>query len=180
MKRVIIVGAGASGKDYLKHYLETKGFTCSVSCTTRPARPGEVEGINYNFISEAEFLSMIDNNEFREWNKFAGKWYYGTTNRHFDAANLFIMTPSGIRALTLEDRMESLVIYIDVPEQVRRLRLMARSDADNPERRLDTDRIDFIDFKNFDWHITDPEFDLGELYSRIRDVMNSKNMEPIS
>lgn len=167
MKRVILIGPGASGKDFLKHELEQKGFKCSVSYTTRPPRPGEVEGVNYYYISEDKFLGMINNNEFREWNKFADKWYYGTSKKHFAAANLFIMTPSGVRALTLEEREESLVIYIDAPEDVRRSRLMSRKDADDPERRLATDRKDFEGFVNFDWHITDPEFSTDKIYERI-------------
>jgi guanylate kinase len=167
MKRVILIGPGASGKDFLKHELERKGFKCSVSFTTRPPRPGEVEGVNYYYISEEQFLGMINNDEFREWNKFADKWYYGTPKKHFDGANLFIMTPSGIKALTDEERSESLVIYIDAPEDVRRQRLASRKDADDPERRLATDRADFAGFKDFDWHITDPEFSADEMYEKI-------------
>jgi guanylate kinase len=49
----------------------------SVSATTRPARQGEREGIDYRFISVAEFLGMRDRGEFLEWAEVYGN-YYGT------------------------------------------------------------------------------------------------------
>lgn len=167
MKRVILIGPGASGKDYLKHELEKVGFKCSVSHTTRNPRPGEVEGVSYYFINDEQFKSMIDNNEFREWNKFADKWYYGTTNVHFNAANLFIMTPSGIRALTPEERGESCVVYLNMSEEVRRARLMERQDKDEPERRLATDRVDFENYSDYDLMVTDPNFNAIDVLETI-------------
>lgn len=156
--RVILCGQGSSGKDHLKKKLVDKGFTPSISYTTREPRPGEVEGVDYHFISEATFLKMVDNNEFREWNKFANKWYYGTTNKHFDAADVFIMTPSGIKALTEEERKKFLIIFLDIPEYIRRDRLLARKGPDDPERRLTTDRIDFAGFSSYDIRITNHDF----------------------
>lgn len=173
MKRVIICGKACSGKDYLKAKLITDGLVPSVSYTTREPRVGETEGSSYYFIKEAEFLSMIDCDKFREWNKFANKWYYGTTQEAFDLANIFIMTPSGLKALSEAERKESLIIYIDVPEEIRRERLCARKDKDDPERRLATDRADFEFYADYDWHITDAYFDLKSLSDKIK-----KNLEP--
>lgn len=158
MKRIILIGPGASGKDFLKKKMISRGYKPSISYTTREPRLNEKEGEDYYFISEEQFISMIDRNEFKEWNKFAGKWYYGTTKVHFDAASLFIMTPSGINKLTQDERVESLVIYLDLPEDVRRERLNKRKDADNTERRLETDRADFKDFNSFDIRIRNSDF----------------------
>jgi guanylate kinase len=49
----------------------------SVSATTRPARPGEREGVDYHFISVPEFLGMRDRGDFLEWAEVYGN-YYGT------------------------------------------------------------------------------------------------------
>lgn len=49
----------------------------TVSCTTRDARPGEVDGKDYHFVSEEEFDLKIKNDEFLEWATF-GKNRYGT------------------------------------------------------------------------------------------------------
>jgi guanylate kinase len=49
----------------------------SVSCTTRPPRPGEVDGVDYRFISEKEFEEMVEDNGFAEWAIVHG-YRYGT------------------------------------------------------------------------------------------------------
>jgi guanylate kinase len=54
-----------------------KEVTMSVSATTRPKRPGEVEGVDYHFVDNAEFDRMIAANEFVEW-AFVFGHRYGT------------------------------------------------------------------------------------------------------
>ena len=158
--KLIIVGAGASGKDHLKRRLqETKGYTTSVSYTSRKPRATEREGVDYHFISEDKFLTDIALDKFLEWNKFGNGAYYGTGRAEFDRAELFIMTPSGIRSLSPEQRRESIVVYLDIPYEVRRERLIVRSDInDDPERRLRTDAADFDGFSDYDIKITNPDF----------------------
>lgn len=168
--KLIIVGKGASGKDFLKHKLKDIGMITSVSYTTRPPRKDEINGIHYHYIKECEFLNMVKNNEFIEWNKFANKWYYGTTKKHFNLANLFIMTPSGIRALSDKERSESLIIYLDISEEVRVKRLLNRKDNDDYMRRIKTDDFDFKEFVDFDLHITDHNFTINDITSKILDV----------
>jgi guanylate kinase len=52
----------------------------SVSCTTRLPRPGERHGVQYNFVTREQFLSMIDTGELLEYAEFAGN-LYGTPRR---------------------------------------------------------------------------------------------------
>src|ERR1700745_1275470 len=56
---------------------QTPDFVYSVSCTTRAPRAGEIEGDDYHFISEAEFLARVEAGEFLEHASVHGK-YYGT------------------------------------------------------------------------------------------------------
>lgn len=157
--KIILVGPGASGKDHLKKRFLERGFRQSISYTTRPPREGEKDGFDYHFTNDEKFKEMIESGDFREWNLFGDKkWYYGTTLKEFNAASLFVMTPSGIRALSPNERKECFVMFIDVPEEVRRERLKSRNDADDPERRIKTDQIDFADFKDYDIRITNPDF----------------------
>lgn len=159
--RLIVLGAGGSGKDYLKRILiDQYGYKPAVSCTTRPPRKNEVDGVDYHFVTEDAFKEMIDKGQFKEYNCFgANKWYYGTRTSDFECATVFIMTPSGIAKLTESERNEFCVVFLDIPESVRRERLSARNDADDTERRLDTDRVDFAGFKNYDLKVTVPDFD---------------------
>lgn len=157
--KIILVGPGAVGKDHLKKRFLEKGFKQSVSYTTRPPRKNEIDGSDYHFVSEDTFKAMIEVNDFREWNIFGDqKWYYGTTVREFKDASLFVMTPSGIKSLLPTERKKCFVIYIDVPVEIRRERLNARKDADDPERRIKTDIEDFKDFTDYDMRVTNPDF----------------------
>ncbi len=69
-------GAGKTSivKQILKHYPE---FVFSVSATTRPKRDVEIDGVEYYFITENEFIEKIEDDEFVEWEKFYD-YYYGT------------------------------------------------------------------------------------------------------
>lgn len=156
--RVILCGHAASGKDHARKIFERRGFTYAVSYTTRPPRPGEVDGKDYHFITEEKAQQMIDNGEFYEWVPFNG-WIYGTSMEQFQNLNLFIMTPGGIGHIKSEDRANSLIIFFDIPEEIRRERLNKRvMPGDSIERRLIADEQDFKDFRNFDIKITDPNF----------------------
>jgi guanylate kinase len=153
MKRLILVGKGASGKDYARKILENKGFSYCVSHTTRPIRSGEIEGGDYYFVSEKEINSTI----FYESVRFNG-WFYGTSMCEFLDSDLFIMTPSGVSKLNPSDRKESFIVYFDISYDIRRKRLMDRGDADSVDRRLNADESDFKEFTDFDYSISDPNF----------------------
>lgn len=165
-KRIIVAGKGGSGKDYLVKMLKERGYIYSVSHTSRPRRDGEVEGVDYYFIDKKEALRMAEESEFYEYVEF-NDWFYGTSLIEFERANLFIMTPSGISKLKPQHRKQSLIVFLDIEENVLIKRLSHRQDADKAERRLEADREDFKNFIDFDLRITDPEFTLAEVSKAI-------------
>lgn len=152
-KRVIIIGKGGSGKDHLRKEMVSSGYRYCVSHTSRPIRPGEIEGEDYYFVDEEYF----NPDYFYEMVTFNG-WFYGTSIQEFQSSNLFIMTPSGLSKMLPQDREQSYVIYIDIDEDTRRERLSLRRDADDVDRRLRADESDFQNFCDFDHRITDPNF----------------------
>ena len=156
--RIIVAGKAASGKDHLRKILEGRGFSYGISYTTRPPRDGEVDGKDYYFIDESEFQSLIDEKFFYEHVSFNG-WFYGTSREQwYETDDVFIMTPSGINKIKIEDRKSTFIIYIDIPIEVRRERLSKRSDADTVDRRLQADENDFKNFTDFDIRINDHKF----------------------
>lgn len=157
MHRIIIIGKAASGKDHMRKILEQKKMKYAVTYTTRPKRNDETEGRDYHFISVEDFKLRALHSQFYEYVTF-NEWYYGTTKKQFYEDDVFIMTPSGLSKVFPADRAESLVIFLDVPYDVRRERLSVRNDADTVDRRLEADEKDFSDFEDFDIRITDPFF----------------------
>jgi len=74
----VVSAPSGTGKSTLCSNLrKTPDFIFSVSCTTRDSRPGEADGEDYFFISEAEFLGRIGAGDFLEYAKVHGH-YYGT------------------------------------------------------------------------------------------------------
>ena len=79
-KLFVIAGPSGVGKGtVIKELLDSdESLIYSVSSTTRKPRPGEVDGVNYNFLSEEQFKKSIDNDEFLEWAIYNGN-HYGTS-----------------------------------------------------------------------------------------------------
>ncbi len=70
--------SGAGKSTIARMLLEADQQIClSVSVTTRPPRPGEIDGVHYHFIDETEFHRLVDAHEMMEWAKVFGH-YYGT------------------------------------------------------------------------------------------------------
>lgn len=157
-KRIILVGKAASGKDFLRKKFEDRGFKYAISYTTRPPREGEVHGKDYFFMTRANAQDMIDTGQFYEWVAF-NNWIYGTTIDQFEKDDVFIMTPTGLAHLSDDARKESLVIFFDIDEEIRRQRMISRNmPGDSVERRLEADRKDFENFTNYDIKITNHDF----------------------
>ena len=76
---IVISGPSGVGKSTLvkKAMTELPDLCFSVSCTTRSPRDGEVHGQAYYFLSDEEFSSKLENNEFLEHAEYVGN-YYGT------------------------------------------------------------------------------------------------------
>ena len=75
---LVISGPAGSGKGTVNaHLLKREDFKYSVSATTRAPRPGEVDGVNYHYITKDDFLGRIERGEMLEYTEYCGN-YYGT------------------------------------------------------------------------------------------------------
>jgi guanylate kinase len=77
----VVSAPSGAGKTTLCDALrQTPDFVYSVSCTTRPPRAGEIEGEDYQFLSEQEFLKLVKAGEFLEFAQ-VHEHYYGTLKK---------------------------------------------------------------------------------------------------
>ena len=75
----VVSAPSGAGKTTLCDALrQTRDFVYSVSCTTRPPRAGEIDGDDYHFLSEKDFLARVETGDFLEYANVHGR-YYGTT-----------------------------------------------------------------------------------------------------
>jgi guanylate kinase len=117
----------------------------SVSATTRPPRPGETQGVDYHFLSDAEFDRLVEAGEFVEWAEYAGR-KYGTLRAELeDRVNagrpvVLEIEVQGARQVR-RTVPEAVQVFIAPPSpETLRLRLVGRgTDApDQVQRRLET------------------------------------------
>ncbi len=141
----MLSGPSGVGKTSILHrVLRRLDAVFSVSCTTRAAAAGEVDGRDYRFIDEATFQSMIDRGEFLEHAQVFGRNWYGTPRAPIDAAlgagRLVVLDIDVHGARQVRQRMpEVLGIFILPPSEAelhRRLAERGREDAAAIERRF--------------------------------------------
>ena len=168
-EKFIILGQSGSGKSYLVNGLIKLGEKYSPKITTRPIRQGEVDGVDYSYLDNQLFESMLNEGKIKTHQNFiinGDKWYYGISKENFDNNNVFIMTPAEFSMLSTDERKNCFVIYLDIDEVTRRIRLQSRNDNnDSIDRRIKADKEDFKNLKDYDLKITDPEFDAEMVHS---------------
>lgn len=139
----------------------------SISATTRPRRPGELEGVHYYFKSQAEFDAMAEAGELLEHARFLDR-SYGTPRAPVEAALaagrdvLFDIEWQGHRQL--RDRLPADVVGIhllppSLAELERRLRGRAQESEAEIARRLEVARAEIAHWQDFDHVLVNRDFD---------------------
>ena len=136
---IVISGPSGVGKDtVLRRLFElAPQLKYSVSYTTRPPRPGEVDGQSYSFISEPEFLRLIEQKEFLEWARVYDH-YYGTSRRRVeDALNRGddIVLKIDVHGATFvrKRKPDGLFIFITPPSTEELLNRLTGRNTETPE-----------------------------------------------
>ena len=151
----------------------------SVSYTTRAPRPGEMEGVDFHFVSEALFREMMARNEFAEWAVVHGN-LYGTSARTLEQALgagrdiLLDIDTQGARQL--QSRYpEAVLIFVVAPsikELDQRLR-ERRSDAPQDiSRRLARAREEIASWREYDYLIVNR--DLKEAVEQLAHIIHAE------
>jgi len=164
---VVLAGPTAVGKGTVAAYVREHfpQVWLSVSTTTRHPRPGEVEGVHYHFVDDAEFERMRAAGEFLEWAVVHGRAKYGTPRRPVEEAleagraALLEIDLQGARQVR-RTMPEALFVFLEPPsweELVRRL--VGRGTETEEERavRLATARHELAAAREFDVIITNDD-----------------------
>jgi guanylate kinase len=160
-KCIVLSGPSGVGKDTVLRELFTRDprLRYSISYTTRPPRPGEVDGVSYTFVDEATFRRLDEEGEFLETALVHGN-HYGTSRRRVEAmldrGEHVILKIDVQGAAAVRDRLpEALFIFLLPPslEELRhRLRergtddddALARRDADAVREMAEAERYDHL------------------------------------
>ncbi len=122
-KCIILCAPSGAGKTSTTKYLleQDLGLEFSISVCTREPREGEIDGVDYHFISVDGFRNRIENNEFVEWEEVYKDNYYGTLateiNRIWNRGKnvIFDVDVEGGLSLTKHFGEKALAIFIKPP-----------------------------------------------------------------
>ena len=166
---VVLAGPTAVGKGTLVRALRAHNpeVWVSVSATTREPRPGEVDGVDYHFLTRQEFDRMILAGDFLEWATVHGEHRYGTPKAPV-LEHLALGQPSileidlqGARQVRMS-MPDAVFVFLAPPsweELVRRLEGRGTEDAEERERRLATARLELEAATEFDITIVNDDLE---------------------
>ena len=139
-KLIVISGASGVGKGTVlqKIMQQRTDMAFSVSATTRPPRPNEVDGVHYYFVTTERFEEMIANREFLEYDAH-NKNYYGTPMAQAEEKMahghvLLDIEPKG--ALQVKEAAPEAVLIFIMPPSVEELERRLRGRGDTPEDQI--------------------------------------------
>ena len=139
-KMIVISGASGVGKGTVLNLMMQKraDLTFSVSATTRPPRPNEVDGVHYYFVTRETFEDMIAKGEFLEYDEHA-KNYYGTprgqaVEKMVNSHVLLDIEPAGAKQVRAA-MPEAKLVFI-MPPSMEELERRLRGRGDTPEDQI--------------------------------------------
>lgn len=182
---LVICAPSGTGKSTLVRRLreEFPRLAFSISCTTRPPREGEVNGVDYHFLDREDFIARRDEGYFAEWAEVHGNFYGTPKQATLDLLEqgrdvLFDIDVQG--AAQLRDSMqEGAYVFLFPPSFASlRERLQGRGtdNDDTIRRRLDNAPGEIERARDFDfWVVND---DLDTAYDQLRGVYIAESLRP--
>ncbi len=180
----IVSAPSGAGKTTLVERLvvDVPGIAMSRSYTSRRLRPGETDGVDYNFVSRARFEAMIAAGEFLEWADVFGN-LYGTSARDTEQLRtsgrdvVLVIDVQGARQLR-QRGVEATTIFVMPPSATvleQRLRGRSQDSEAAVQRRLDVARSEVASFREYDFIVVNDE--LPAAVERLRGIVFAERVK---
>ncbi len=181
----VISGPSAVGKTTVVSHLLANNPELSrvVTCTTRPIRENEQDGVDYLFLSKRDFQKKIENNEFAEFSEVYD-YYYGVlleeirNSMNKNKISLLVINWEGFQKLKRSVNDNVTGIFINPPsveELEKRIRNRDMDDEEVIQKRLLAARLDIAHSKEYDFSVENVEISqvANDIFGIIKKVMNS-------
>ena len=165
-KLIVITGPSGVGKGTVVNSLlqAHPQLKLSISATTRPPRAGEVDGVNYFFLSKKDFETAILNGELLEWAEYAGN-YYGTPKaqvlEQIAAGNYIILEIEleGARSVAkiFPEARRIFILPPSIDELAERIKSRGTNSAESIARRLEIAKQEIAASNEFDFQIVNDD-----------------------
>ena len=155
----------------------------SVSVTTRPPRPGEIDGVHYHFCDDAAFDRMVEEDDFYEWAHVFG-YRYGTPKGRIRSALkegqdfLFDIDWQGTQQLFQKDQQDVVRVFILPPtiaELRRRLETRATDDGQVIDARMERARAEISHWDAYDYVVINE--DVHSCFAKVREILHAERMK---
>ncbi|AOL93905.1 guanylate kinase [Porphyrobacter sp. LM 6] len=181
----VLSSPSGAGKTTLSRMLLERDseIRLSVSATTRPPRPGEIDGVHYHFVSADEFQRMIDEDDFYEWAEVFGH-RYGTPKGRIRAALkegqdfLFDIDWQGTQQLYQKDQQDVVRVFIlppSIEELHRRLQNRATDSAEVIAARMERARAEISHWDGYDYVIVNDDVEV--CFDKVRAILDAERMK---
>jgi len=183
---ILISSPSGAGKSTLVKMLlkKDKATKLSVSATTRTKRKGEVNGVDYHFLTKKQYQKKFKNNEFFEYAEVFGN-YYGTLKK--PVANMlkkgydvvFDIDWQGARQVSSKlDKIRLIKIFIlppSIKELSKRLKKRGQDTAEVIKNRMEKAKNEIIHYNEYDYVIVND--DLNKAFSELCAVIDTKRIQ---
>jgi guanylate kinase len=182
---LVLSSPSGAGKTTLSRMLleAERGVTLSISTTTRPRRPGEINGRHYHFVTPARFNKMLRNKEFLESAKVFG-YFYGTPRAPVEKALaqghdvLFDIDWQGtqqLREKAHDDLVSVFVLPPSIPELRRRLKSRAQDSNEVIAARMAKASGEMSHWAEYDYVIINR--DLDHAFAEVRAILAAERLK---
>lgn len=184
-KTFIISGPSGVGKSTVLNALleKRKDIYFSVSATTRPPRPGEIDGVHYHFLDVETFRKWIADDEFLEYAEYVGN-FYGTPKKYVDIAMncgqdviLDIEIQGAIQVCS--KRPDTVRVFIAPPSWSELERRLTERGTDSPEKiqkRLLRAKVEFQTAHTYDYFVINDTVE--EAVAELSAIMTAEHCKP--
>ncbi len=186
---IIISSPSGAGKSTLCRMIIQNDplIKLSISATTRPQRPQEIEGQHYYFVEREKFDQMVEDDEFLEYARVFGR-DYGTPKKMVQDGLkngneiLFDIDWQGARQIREKFDKDSVVSIFILPPTLMELERRLRNRAQDPEEivqnRMTKARDEISHYLEYDYILIND--DLNNTYQKIRAIIEAKRVERLS
>jgi guanylate kinase len=182
---LVLSSPSGAGKTTLSRKLlqEDSDVSLSISVTTRPPRPGEINGRDYHFINDRRFEEMVQNDELLEWARVFD-YRYGTPRRPVAEALvggrdvLFDIDWQGTQQLREKARSDLVSIFVlppSVPELERRLRSRAQDDEATIRKRMAKAADEVSHWAEYDYVVINRDIDRA--FNEARAILSAERLK---